>query len=212
MWSQGWGPSQGQGFWGQANRSTQPHSRVGPSSLCTNNWCLTLGPSPLPFSAPFLLPSLWIWGLLSTLGSPPTCPRAIILATFPLNSHWHVHSKWPLFGLTLDQGGDRAQTKQAQCRGGGEGGRGETDHLPSTPGLIWSTLEKEPSSSPFIYSTLLCSPLSCLLSLCSALLEIPTHTPPVGPLAPHYPHQECACELRHWLYAQAWISILQTVK
>ena len=65
-----------------------------PASFCPS-------PAPIP----------WVWGLLSyfppfTPRSPLTCPGAplplpflvVILATFPLNSRWHVHSKWPLLG------------------------------------------------------------------------------------------------------------------
>lgn len=80
----------------------------------------------------------------------------------------------------------------------GEGRAGKTDHLPSTPGLIWSTLVKQPSLQPlFIYSILLCSPLPCLLSLCNTLCAVPIHPHPVGPQAPYSLHQEGACEQRH---------------
>lgn len=135
---------------------------------------------------------------LSILRSILTCPSVpphspflvVILATFSLNSCWHVTANGPCLGLTFDQGGDRAQTKRAPCRGrGGQGRAGETDHLPFSPGLIWSTLVKLPSLQPlFIYSILLCPPLSCWLSLYSTLCRIPTRPHMVGPLAPYSPH------------------------
>ena len=86
---------------------------------------------------------------------------------------------------------------------GGEARVGELDHLPSTPGLIWSTLVKLPSLQPlFIFSILLCPPLSCLLSLCSTLCTIPTHTHTVGPWPPTPPRRNVSvsngtgCKLR----------------
>lgn len=82
----------------------------------------------------------------------------------------------PCLGLTFDQGGDRAQTKQTQCRRGevrgGRGGRSPFFH--SRPYLVYLGGGAF-FQSLFIYSTLLCSPLSCLLSLYSTLCEIPTH-------------------------------------
>lgn len=95
----------------------------------------------------------------------------VILAHFPLlASTGSFTANGSCLGLTFDQCGDRAQTKQAQCLGAGGGGWGgrEADHLPSTQALFGLPWRSGPPSSPSLFIAFALSPLSCRLSLCSA--------------------------------------------
>lgn len=149
VWSQGRGPPKVRDSRGRQRGALGPTAGWAPSPMCSNNWHLIPLPGPSPcFFLPLFCSHFWGWGLLSEFplsilrstltcpGEPPPSPFLIvILATFSLNSCWHVTANGPSLGLTLDQGGDRAQTKQAPCRGGeergGEGRGGQGDRSPS---------------------------------------------------------------------------------
>lgn len=118
----------------------------------------------------------------------------VILAHFPLLvSTGSFTANGSCLGLTFDQCGDRAQTKQAQCLGAGGGGWGgrEADHLPSTQALFGLPWRSGPPSSPSLFIAFALSPLSCRLSLCSAPHNCHPLLTWVGP--PLSPLGTCVC-------------------
>lgn len=112
VWSQGRGPPKVRDSRGRLVGALGPTLGWVPSPMGAKSWC----PIPLPGPSPLLLlplfsPAPLSLGLLpdfplSMLRPPLTHPSAslhppflvVILVTFPLNSRWHVHSKWLLFG------------------------------------------------------------------------------------------------------------------